>query len=1076
MSSFKISFAARVAVAVSLPTSAAVFHFTFATNSALSMNGSARRKWKSRNKKEMARIGTFFGEPCGYIFLMNYSKPKVSRWHGVKSACRQKFRCLLVTMALGVLFAVPPPVDASSTIFGGGPFYSGGTATMNALRVSGFTTVMLWTIHVDASNGNLIYNDQLVVSNGVYVGNAAWPGQLATLKTAPTSVNRIEWSVGSAPSGGNDFLSIQTLMTTYGTNTSSILYRNFQALKTATGADAIDYDDETLYSVSTSVKFGQMLSSIGYKVTLCPYTDASFWQSVYNQLGSNLVDHVYLQCYAGGAGNDPGAWNSYFTGLKVIPGMWGIASDPSGSTASQVAVQMAAWHAADGIPGGFIWLYDNIVANTNGGTPANYALAINQAVDPLTITPATGFSAVTAFNLRSLPMSTPFTLSNAGASAISWSVVNTSSWLNVSLSSGTVAAGATTAVTVSLNPAIATNLAFGVYSASLIFSNKTTSVPFPRLFTLDTAVANWPIAVAGFNAALLASNNATAGSPGATAFDVPNNYCLYQQGLSGSTRGLPLNGVFSSQSDSSTAFQLGPYGAADALILGDTYAKSGTLILSSPVAFNSLAILAASANGGGQGTFVLNFTNGTKSPVFAFNCQDWFNTVTNVAIQGFGRLQLGANLTVQDNGSSNPNLYQTTVNLAALGLTQPIASITFSNPASAAGTTETTAIFAVSGMPASIPVQTPTGLTAIPGTNATVQLNWNASAGAVYYNIKQSVVSGSSYLPVGSATGTSYTVTGLANGSTYYYVVSAVGVANESTNSSQASAVPGSYLGWAFGANPVAYWPLNETSGTVAYDLVQGSNGLYAGGYTLTTGGAAGAGFGSPHRMVIYNGSSGYTQIPRLIGNTNFSIVFWVRTGATGGTPNWYNGEGLVDGEVAGTTGDFGVALVGGKVGFGVGNPDTTLSSVKAINDNLWHQVAVTRNAASGAMTICLDGKFDSTLIGPAGVRTNPPALRIGGIQTGAGFFSGGISDVTLYQQVLTTNQIATLYSAATGLFYNVTLTNIVSGASLVLSWPGNGRLLEATNLAGPWTTNVSTSPAAIAPDQPQQFYRIRTQ
>ena len=165
-------------------------------------------------------------------------------------------------------------------------------------------------------------------------------------------------------------------------------------------------------------------------------------------------------------------------------------------------------------------------------------------------------------------------------------------------------------------------------------------------------------------------------------------------------------------------------------------------------------------------------------------------------------------------------------------------------------------------------------------------------------------------MTVASVSGANCTVTNLANGSVYYFVVSAVGAANESTNSTQVSAMPGSYLGWAFAANPVAYWPLNETSGTVAYDLVQGSNGVYAGGYTLTTGGAVGAGFGTPHRIAFYNGSSGYTQIPRLIGSTNFSIAFWVRTGASGGTPNWYNGEGLVDGEVAGTTGDFGVALV----------------------------------------------------------------------------------------------------------------------------------------------------------------------
>jgi hypothetical protein len=183
-----------------------------------------------------------------------------------------------------------------------------------------------------------------------------------------------------------------------------------------------------------------------------------------------------------------------------------------------------------------------------------------------------------------------------------------------------------------------------------------------------------------------------------------------------------------------------------------------------------------------------------------------------------------------------------------------------------------------------------------------------------------------------------------------------------------------------------------------------------------------------------------------------------------------------VDGEVSGTTGDFGVALVSNKIGFGIGNPDTTLTSVKAINNNLWHQVAVTRNAGSGAMSIYIDGAFDSSITGPMGVRTNSPALRIGSLQTGTGFFNGSLSEVALYQQALTANQIATLYRAATGLFYNVTLTNTISGKNLILSWPGNGKLLEATNLAGPWTTNTSASPATVTPDQPQKFYRVQTQ
>lgn len=134
---------------------------------------------------------------------------------------------------------------------------------------------------------------------------------------------------------------------------------------------------------------------------------------------------------------------------------------------------MTAWRAADGITGGFMWLYDNIAANPGvGGTPADYAAAVNRAVDPLVISPATGFSAVTAYNVYALPMSTAFGLSNASDSSLSWSIINTSSWLNVSPPSGTLAAGAVATTTVSLNPSVATNPALGNYTATVIFINR----------------------------------------------------------------------------------------------------------------------------------------------------------------------------------------------------------------------------------------------------------------------------------------------------------------------------------------------------------------------------------------------------------------------------------------------------------------------------------------------------------------------------------------------------------------------------------------------------------------------------
>lgn len=468
-----------------------------------------------------------------------------------------------------------------------------------------------------------------------------------------------------------------------------------------------------------------------------------------------------------------------------------------------------------------------------GNWGCSAAVVVLQVADPspgdaLQVTPEAGFTAVAQQGRLPVATSINLLLTNAGGAAFNWSLSNTSAWLTVSASSGTLNSAGSTTVTVDLVPAVTTNLPAGRYHANLAVTNLASGIIANRWFTLAISGGDAPIVLTGHNASILAPNTATAGAPGATGFDIPNSYSFFQAGLSGSTRGLPPDGVFTSQWDRKTVFQLKPYGTTNALVVGYTYPASATLTLATPQAYKSLTILACSANGGGLGTYVLNFTNGTTSPVFSFNAQDWFGTTANAAIQAMGRLKLTGSFGAEDNGPINPNLYQTTIDLAAIGQDKPIASITFTKPAGA-GAQQTTGIFAVSGTvayrePVITQQPTPTNLFRFTGASNSWTVAANAGLPVSYqWRLNGNVIP--------SATAPTYQQLNLqTNHSGNYTVVisNAFGVVTSSVASLTVVAAPTYPLGQAIlSDSPLAYWRLDEPGGTVARDYVANHNGTY---------------------------------------------------------------------------------------------------------------------------------------------------------------------------------------------------------------------------------------------------------
>jgi hypothetical protein len=89
--------------------------------------------------------------------------------------------------------------------------------------------------------------------------------------------------------------------------------------------------------------------------------------------------------------------------------------------------------------------------------------------------------------------------------------------------------------------------------------------------------------------------------------------------------------------------------------------------------------------------------------------------------------------------------------------------------------------------------------------------------------------------------------------------------------------------------------------------------------------------------------------------------------------------------------------------------------------------------------------------------------------------FNGVMDEVAVFNEALTPTQVEQLYENGHEL-PQVQIGLQMSGANLTLSWP-QGTLLQATNLAGPWSALANAvSTFSVSPTNGAMFFRILLQ
>ena len=271
---------------------------------------------------------------------------------------------------------------AQSGIYVCGHFRRNRASAVTKVKNSGYTNAILFNVDVQAdgtlttdydwTNKKANEAGGIICQNGEYVFAQYQPNyakDVKSLLTAPTSVRRIEICIGGW--GNGSYGNIKSLIDSEGTGENSTLYKNFRALKEAIPEIvAVNNDQEQDYDANAAYKFHRMMYDLGYKTTIAPYTNKSFWQNLVKRLNSykkDAVDLIYLQTYGGGAGNDPADWD--FGGVT----MWVGFDCESNGNLSEMESKFNTWHDAGKVKGGFLWNY-----NSEARTLNEWATAINR--------------------------------------------------------------------------------------------------------------------------------------------------------------------------------------------------------------------------------------------------------------------------------------------------------------------------------------------------------------------------------------------------------------------------------------------------------------------------------------------------------------------------------------------------------------------------------------------------------------------------------------------------------------------------------------------------------------------------
>jgi hypothetical protein len=282
--------------------------------------------------------------------------------------------------------------------------------------------------------------------------------------------------------------------------------------------------------------------------------------------------------------------------------------------------------------------------------------------------------------------------------------------------------------------------------------------------------------------------------------------------------------------------------------------------------------------------------------------------------------------------------------------------------------------------------------------------------------------------------------------------------------------------------NPIHYYPLDETDGTVAADSgMLMANGTYTGGFTLGQP-AASSRLGN---CVRFDGQPGtFVDLGLFHPGNTVTVEVWANLDLDAShSPSYHDLVGRMDGSYII---DF---APNDRVEFAALNTGGTMAKVGGDNNTSrgrWHHLVGV--FSGGTATVYVDG-VQGTVQTIGGVLQDrgptPDRVLIGASRNGSvnSFnFKGLVDEVAIYDTALSPAQVRAHYRAAQSASQSLTIQRTM-GSTVIVSWPSfsPGYVLQsATDVTGPYenyTGNIVVQgnylTAEVPLDSAQKFFRL---